>query len=329
MLKPFIAKLIQRRRPGGCRGRRRHGNHHDRAGHPGPNRRLPGGAAHEGRNGGRNHRQRPRHAQPGCPRAPSPDRNRCWISSAPAATARTRFNISTAAAFVIAGSGRKVAKHGNRAASSRCGSADVLAALGVNIDLSPEQVAQPASRKSGIGFLFAPRFHPAMKHAIGPRRELGQRTIFNILGPLTNPAGANHSADRRLRSSPDPTPGRGAGRAGQAGRLRGARLGRPGRTDHQRTKPRQPPGRRPGGHLHAGRRRLRAAPAASADDLRGGDPAENAVMLRAILTAKTAARAGTWCCSTPPPPWPPKQATCAPDWKRPKNPWKAAPPWQS
>ena len=101
------------------------------------------------------------------------------------------FNISTAAAFVIAGAGRKVAKHGNRAASSKCGSADVLAELGVNLDLTPEQVGKCID-EVGIGFLFAPKFHPAMKHAIGPRREMGQRTIFNILGPLTNPAGATH-----------------------------------------------------------------------------------------------------------------------------------------
>src|SRR5512134_2106288 len=100
------------------------------------------------------------------------------------------FNISTAAAFVLAGTGRKVAKHGNRAASSQCGSADVLSSLGVNLELTPEQVAQ-AIETIGIGFMFAPRFHPAMKHAIGPRKEIGQRTIFNILGPLTNPAGAN------------------------------------------------------------------------------------------------------------------------------------------
>jgi len=100
------------------------------------------------------------------------------------------FNVSTAAAFVVAGSGRKVAKHGNRAASSACGSADVLSALGVNLDLTPEQVARCID-EIGIGFLFAPKFHPAMKHAVGPRKELGQRTVFNVLGPLTNPAGAS------------------------------------------------------------------------------------------------------------------------------------------
>src|SRR5712692_3522313 len=100
------------------------------------------------------------------------------------------FNISTAAAFVVAGTGRKVAKHGNRAASSQCGSADVLVALGLNLDLAPEQVGA-AIEEVGIGFLFAPKFHPAMKYAIGPRKEIGQRTIFNVLGPLTNPAGAD------------------------------------------------------------------------------------------------------------------------------------------
>jgi anthranilate synthase/phosphoribosyltransferase len=99
------------------------------------------------------------------------------------------FNISTTAAFVVAGAGLAVAKHGNRSVSSHCGSADVLEALGVNLELTPEQVAHCID-EVGIGFLFAPRLHPAMKHAIGPRREMGVRTIFNVLGPLTNPAGA-------------------------------------------------------------------------------------------------------------------------------------------
>lgn len=101
------------------------------------------------------------------------------------------FNISTTSAFVVAGSGAKVAKHGNRAASSRSGSADVLMALGANLDLTAVQVAECVN-DVGIGFLYAVKHHPAMKHAIGPRRELGQRTIFNVLGPLTNPAGATH-----------------------------------------------------------------------------------------------------------------------------------------
>jgi anthranilate phosphoribosyltransferase len=101
------------------------------------------------------------------------------------------FNISTTAAFVIAGHGVKVAKHGNKAASSKCGSADVLQALGGNLDLTPVQVAE-CVEEIGIGFLYAVNHHPAMRHAIGPRREIGQRTIFNVLGPLTNPANASH-----------------------------------------------------------------------------------------------------------------------------------------
>lgn len=100
------------------------------------------------------------------------------------------FNISTTVAFVVASCGVKVAKHGNRAVSSACGSADVLESLGVNLDVTPETV-EHAIAKIGIGFLFAPALHGAMKHAIGPRKEIGIRTIFNILGPLTNPAGAD------------------------------------------------------------------------------------------------------------------------------------------
>ncbi|MCE5272280.1 anthranilate phosphoribosyltransferase [bacterium] len=99
------------------------------------------------------------------------------------------FNISTAVAFVAAGAGAPVAKHGNRSVSSRCGSADVLRQLGVNVEAAPETVARCLD-EAGICFIFAPLFHPAMKHAIGPRREIGIRTVFNVLGPLTNPAGA-------------------------------------------------------------------------------------------------------------------------------------------
>ncbi len=99
------------------------------------------------------------------------------------------FNISTASAFVVAAAGGKVAKHGNRSVSSKSGSADVLEAAGVNLDLSPEKVAQCVN-EIGVGFLFAPHYHGAMKHAIGPRKEMGVRTLFNLLGPLSNPAGA-------------------------------------------------------------------------------------------------------------------------------------------
>ena len=104
--------------------------------------------------------------------------------------ATSTFNVSTTTAFVVAGAGLKVAKHGNRAVSSRCGSADVIEALGVNLNLNSLQVAQ-CIQEVGIGFLFAPQLHGAMRYAIGPRRQIGIRTIFNILGPLTNPAGAN------------------------------------------------------------------------------------------------------------------------------------------
>ena len=113
------------------------------------------------------------------------------------------FNVSTAAAFVIAASGLRVAKHGNRAMTSQSGSADVLEALGVKLELTPEQVRRCIDEAS-IGFMFAPAFHPAMRFAAGPRREIGIRTVFNILGPLTNPAGATH----QLLGVADPSLGR-------------------------------------------------------------------------------------------------------------------------
>jgi len=101
------------------------------------------------------------------------------------------FNVSTASAFVVAAAGGTVAKHGNRAVSSSSGSADLLEAAGVNLQLSAEQVAASIAQ-IGLGFMFAPLHHSAMKHAIGPRKEMGVRTIFNVLGPLTNPAGVTN-----------------------------------------------------------------------------------------------------------------------------------------
>ena len=109
----------------------------------------------------------------------------CGTGGAPLKT----FNVSTLSAFVAAGAGIPIAKHGNRAVTSRSGSADVLEALGANLALEPERVKR-VIETVGVGFLFAPNFHPSMRHAIGPRRELGVRTVFNLLGPLTNPAGA-------------------------------------------------------------------------------------------------------------------------------------------
>ena len=194
------------------------------------------------------------------------------------------FNISTAAAFVLAGAGCKVAKHGNRAASSRCGSADVLGALGVNLDLTPEQTADCIAAV-GIGFLFAPRFHPAMKHAIGPRRELGQRTIFNLLGPLTNPAGATHQLIGVYNPALTATLAQVLGElGGQAafvvhgyGGLDELTTSGPNRVSALRD------GRVETYDLDARRLGLRPA---GPDELRGGDPQENAVLLRGVLEGR-------------------------------------------
>ncbi|MFV1857739.1 MAG: anthranilate phosphoribosyltransferase [Anaerolineales bacterium] len=194
------------------------------------------------------------------------------------------FNISTAAAFVIAGCGFKVAKHGNRAASSQCGSADVLEALGVEIDLGPEEVATCID-EVGFGFFFAPRYHPAMKHAIGPRRELGQRTIFNVLGPLTNPAGATHQLigvyDPALTQPLAEVLGALGGQAAFVvhghGGLDELSTGGPNRVSHLRQ------GRVTTFELDPAGLGLRPA---SLEDLRGGDSARNASMLRALLAGE-------------------------------------------
>ncbi len=194
------------------------------------------------------------------------------------------FNISTAAAFVVAGTGRKVAKHGNRAASSQCGSADVLAALGLNLDLTPEQVGG-AIDEIGIGFMFAPRFHPAMKYAIGPRKEIGQRTIFNILGPLTNPAGAEIQLTGVF--NPDLTEPL-ANVLGQLGSRAALVIHGAGGTDELNTC-----GPNRISHLKDGAVRTYDFDPASLDlarssvaDLRGGTPDESAEMMRELFTGK-------------------------------------------
>lgn len=194
------------------------------------------------------------------------------------------FNISTAAAFVLAGAGRKVAKHGNRAASSRCGSADVLAALGIYLDLAPEQV-QTCIEQIGIGFLFAPLFHPAMKHAISPRRELGQRTIFNLLGPLTNPAGATHQLigvyDPQLTTTLAEVLGELGGKAAFVvhghGGMDELTTNGANRVSYLKD------GQVTSFSLQAGKFGLRPA---DSRELAGGEPAENALILRGLLEGR-------------------------------------------
>jgi len=194
------------------------------------------------------------------------------------------FNISTAAAFVIAGTGRKVAKHGNRAASSQCGSADVLEALGVNLELTPVQVGSSVD-EIGIGFMFASKFHPAMKYAGGPRKEIGQRTIFNLLGPLTNPAGADvQIMGIYAPSLTEPL----AKVLGELGARAALVIHGAGGTDELNSC-----GINRVSHLKDGAIRtydLDPAdfnlPRATIADLRGGTPEESAVMMRDLLSGK-------------------------------------------
>jgi anthranilate phosphoribosyltransferase len=195
------------------------------------------------------------------------------------------FNISTTVAFVVAGYGVKVAKHGNRSASSKCGSADVLEALGVNLNLGPEQVAA-CIEEVGIGFLFAPLYHPAMRHAIGARRELATRTVFNILGPLTNPANATN----QVIGVPSPALTEPMAQVlGQMGSkaafvVHGTTNDGRGVDELTTTGPNRV------SHLHGGEVRTFQLDAtelglerATLDDLLGGDAAENAAILRGIL----------------------------------------------
>ena len=197
------------------------------------------------------------------------------------------FNISTAAAFVAAGAGVVVAKHGNRGVSSQCGSADVLAALGVKIDC-PAEVMARCLQGIGIAFLFAPSLHPAMKHAIGPRREIGIRTIFNILGPLSNPAGARYGVLGVYHRSLVETLARAAVELGA--RHLFVVHGSDGLDEITTTGPTCVAEARDG---QVRTYEIRASdfgiPAAAPGDLVGGDPAENAGRLKAVLAGEKGA----------------------------------------
>lgn len=194
---------------------------------------------------------------------------------------RPTFNISTTATFVIAGAGVAVAKHGNRSATSKCGSADVLEALGARIDLDPDGVSR-CLEETGLGFMFAPAHHPAFRHIVPVRRALGVRTIFNLLGPLTNPAGA----PRQLLGVSDPTYLERMGRALEALGCERALLvsGRDGMDEVSTAAVSDT--------VEVDARGVRTGtidpaafglPAPSDGELEGGDPARNAELLRAVL----------------------------------------------
>ena len=197
------------------------------------------------------------------------------------------FNISTAAAFVVAGAGLTVAKHGNRAASGDCGSADVLEALGVQIELPPPAVER-CLRQIGIGFMFAPAYHPAMRHAAPVRREIGIRTVFNVLGPMTNPAGVSH----QLIGVGYPEAG---AKMAEVLRLLGSRHAIVVHSDDGMDE--LSPGSDTNGwevvngavRPYAVRPRELGLPPATPDDLRGGGPADNAATMRRILAGASGA----------------------------------------
>ena len=195
------------------------------------------------------------------------------------------FNISTAAAFVVAGAGLTVAKHGNRAASGDCGSADVLEALGVRIELPPDAVER-CLREIGIGFMFAPAYHPAMRYAAPVRREIGIRTVFNVLGPMTNPAGVSC----QLIGVGYPEVGE---KMAQALRLFGAHHAIIVHSDDGMDEL-SLGSDTPGWEVLDGeirpylvQPRQLGLPHATPEDLRGGDPSANAATMRSILAGDT------------------------------------------
>src|SRR5262249_23623127 len=194
------------------------------------------------------------------------------------------FNVSTAAAFVVAAAGQPVAKHGNRGMSSRCGSADVLEALGVDIGLGPEDVARCIERV-GIGFMFAQAYHPAMKFASPLRREIGIRTVFNILGPLTNPAGARTQV---LGVASPVVQGRLAGALGRLGASRALVVhGLEGLDEMSIAGPTRVFDIRGETiseyQVHPEELGLRVG---AAEDVRGGDAEENAAIIREVLAGR-------------------------------------------
>ena len=198
------------------------------------------------------------------------------------------FNVSTATAFVVAGAGLKVAKHGNRSVSSLCGSADVVETLGINIELSPVKVARCID-EVGIGFLYAPLLHTAMKHVMAARREMGIRTVFNMLGPLTNPAGANAQVIGVYSDAlTEPL----ARVLAELGTLRAFVVhGEDGLDEISNTGPSHI------SEVHEGVvRSSRVGPEdfglsrASIQDLRGGDREENAGIIRAVLAGESGPR---------------------------------------
>ena len=194
------------------------------------------------------------------------------------------FNISTTAAFVIAGAGVPVAKHGNRSITSKAGSADVLGALGVRLDIDAEQVAHCID-EAGIGFCYAVNHHPAMRYAIGPRRELAARTVFNILGPLTNPASAEYMAIGVF--SPDLTESM-AGVLGRLGTLAAIAVhGHGGLDELSLSGPNQVSELRDGNlHTYFLDAQELGLPRASLADLKGGDAADNALITRRVLSSE-------------------------------------------
>ncbi len=215
------------------------------------------------------------HAQPVTPPAGP------FIDTCGTGGGRSTFNISTASTFVVAGAGVAVAKHGNRSATSRCGSADVLEALGARIDLDPDAVSR-CLEETGLGFMFAPAHHPAFKHIVPVRRALGVRTIFNLLGPLTNPAGA----PRQLIGVADPAFLERMGRALELLGIERAMLvhGRDGMDEVSTGAPTDTV-EVGGGPVTAGvidPAALGFAPP-SDGEIAGGDPAHNAEVLRAVL----------------------------------------------